>query len=107
MSDDALVTIDLDGFVAFYAAIAVLVGLVYWLNQRREQRARKQYFDQFQQSQLRMSPYKVGLVYQIIAVKEDEVTVIPVWDGKTKVINGNEQRFAPNRLVPFDNSRFF
>ncbi|WP_299608842.1 hypothetical protein [uncultured Tateyamaria sp.] len=93
--------------MVFYALLAVVIGLMYWLLRRKERLAREQFFGQFAHSQLRMCPYKIGLVYRVITTEQNEIIVSPIWDGKLKIENGKRQRFAPDQLMPFDASRFF
>ena len=106
MSDGALVQLSLEGYVAFFACIALIIGLIYWFLQREERRGRELYLDQFEFTELRMSPYKVGLVYQVVASKKNEVTVRPIWDGKSRVVGGTEMTVAADKLIPFDKGRF-
>ena len=106
MSEGVLVQLNLEGYVAFYACIALIVGLVCFFLQRGERHARERYLDQFELTELRMSPYKFGLVYQVVGTKENDVTVLPIWDGKSKIVGGTALTVAADRLVPFDKNRF-
>lgn len=106
MAEEALVQLSLEGYVAFFAGIALIIGLIYWFLQREERQGRELYLDQFKLTELRMSPYKVGLVYQVVATNKNEVTVLPIWDGKSKIVGGMELTVTADKLIPFDKSRF-
>jgi len=107
MRPDPLVPLSLSGFAAFFAVLAVIIGGLLWYLHLKEKKVREQFFSQFDTAQLRMSPYKIGIVYRLVSVAEAEVVVIPVWDGKVQVENGKEQNLSPDVLIPFDESRFF
>lgn len=107
MLEDALVPISLDGYVAFFGVLAVITGLLFWFVHRKEMKARADYFKEFEISQLKMSPYKIGLVFRVVAIEGNEVVVVPVWDGKSKIVGGKRQLVALDNLIPFDESRFF
>lgn len=107
MPYEALVTLSLDGYVAFYGALAIVISVWFWFVQRWERKARADYFKEFELSQLRMSRYKIGLVYRVVSMEENEVVIVPIWNGNQKIIDGKTLRVAPDTLIPFDASRFF
>lgn len=107
MPYEAPITTNLDGYVAIYGSVAIVIGVMFWFVQRREKKARADYFKGFDLSQLRMSQYKVGLVYRVVSMEENEVAIIPIWNGNQKISDGKIHRVAPDVLIPFDASRFF
>ena len=106
MPEGFLVQLNLEGYVAFYACIALIIGLVCFFLQRGERYARERYLDQFEFTDLRMSPYKVGLVYRVVATTESDVTVLPIWDGKSRIVGGTALTVSADKLIPFDKNRF-
>lgn len=107
MPKAALVQLSLEAYLIFFGLLAVIIGVMYWLLQRGQRQARDQFFQQFESSELRMSPYRIGLVYRIVGTENEEIAVIPIWDGKSRVANGKERRVTLDELIPFDSSRFF
>lgn len=103
----ALAPVSLEGFVAFLAALFPIIAFVIWRQTRREKLAREQFLSQFEVSKLKMSPRKIGLVYLVVREERNSISIVPVWDGKSKVINGQEQQVTADQLIPFDRSRFF
>lgn len=103
----SLAAVSLEGYLLFFGALVVLMGVVFWWLRRKETDERQQFFEQFNSDSLRMSPQKVGLVYRVISEDADYVTVLPVWDGKAAVRNGSERRVPRANLIPFDPDRFF
>ena len=76
MSQDGLVPISLDGIVAFFTCLAIVIGVVLWREHKRKVRRREEYLAQFNSTHLRMSRYKIGLVYRVVAEADDEVTIV-------------------------------
>jgi hypothetical protein len=106
MPSDALIAVTLDVYVAIFGAIAIVIaGVLYFLH-RKEVVQRNRHFAQFKAADLRMSPYKIGLVYKIVAETETEVTVVCVWDGKTALFSGTEITLSSDEVIPFDLTRF-
>ncbi|MBN7783651.1 hypothetical protein JYP51_01890 [Ponticoccus gilvus] len=107
MTGPSLAPISLDGFVAFFAVLAIIMAVLFWALRRKQTAARKQFFSQFEESELRMSPYEIGLVYKVTGRTEETVSAVPIWRGKAPIANGKEMEMAPDRLIPFDETRFF
>ena len=105
--EDALVPISLDGYVAFFGVLAVVTVVLFWHQQRKERHARKQFFSKFEASELKMSPYQVGLVYRVISREGESVSVVPIWRGKSEIVDAKEQTLDASQLIPFDEARFF
>ena len=59
MSQDGLVPISLDGVVAFFTCLAIVIGVVLWREHKRKVRRREEYLAQFNSTHLRMSRYKI------------------------------------------------
>ena len=106
MSQDPLVPLGLDAFVAFLAGVAGVMGLVFWGLRRRERKARDLFFSRFDPQDLRASPYRIGLVYRLVSSTGDGVIVVPVWDLDREVEDPQEIRLSQRDLVPFDRDRF-
>lgn len=106
MSEHALAPISLEGYVAFFGVLAVVIAALFWRLQRNERQARKQIFRKFEVSELRMSPFQLGLVYRVIDTDENSVTVVPIWRGKSQVVDAKEQTLDASQLIPFDENRF-
>lgn len=107
MPESRLVQVSLDGYVAFFAALAISIAILYWHQKKKEKQTRKQFFEQFNRSELRMSPHQVGLVYRVIKTKDTISLVVPIWKGKSQIINGEEKTLDHSHLMPFDETRFF
>ena len=107
MHKAALVELSLEAYLIFFGILAVIIGAVYWLLQREQRQARDRFFRQFESSELRMRPHKIGLVYRVVGTENEEISVIPIWDGKSSVADGKERRITLDELIPFDRSRFF
>lgn len=106
MSQNTPVQLDVTGYAMFFGfMIVVLVGLIWYLR-NKERDKRNSFFGQFEKSDLRMSRYQIGLVYRIVATESDEVVVVPIWNGKARVLNAQEQRYPTDELIPFDPVRF-
>lgn len=106
MPTDALFSVTLDVYVAIYGAIAlVIAGVLYFLH-KKEVAQQDRYFAQFKTADLCMSPFRIGLVYLIVAETETEVTVVSVWDGKTALSIGAEITLSRDEVIPFDLTRF-
>lgn len=106
MSQDGIVSLSLDGFVAFFSFLAVVIGLVLWREHKRKIRRREKYLAEFNSTHLRMSRYKIGLVYRLVAEADAEATVVPVWDQGRRVIDGAEVVLPADTLIPFEKTRF-
>lgn len=106
MFQSSLIELSLGAYVAFYAIVAAVILALFWHLQRRDRRARMRFLSQYDESQLRMSPYKIGLVYQLVSATESDAVVVPIWDGKSKVENGEKRQLPIGDLIPFDGSRF-
>ncbi|APX13432.1 hypothetical protein [Tateyamaria omphalii] len=107
MSEDPPVPLTLEGYLLFFGVLLVLIVVLFWWLQKHEKRARDSFFAQFDPSELRMSPHKVGLVFKVVRADGDIVIVQPVWDGKAAILNGKEARLTAVQVMPFDASRFF
>ena len=106
MSQNVPAQLDVTGYVIFFGfMIVVLVGL-FWFLRNKERGKRAEFFGQFEESELRMSRHQIGLVYRIVATDGEEIVVVPIWNGKFKVLDDREQRYAANELIPFDKDRF-
>ncbi|MEM8536537.1 MAG: hypothetical protein AAGF56_01615, partial [Pseudomonadota bacterium] len=90
MSDDALVPISLDGYIAFFGVLAALIAVLFWHQQRNDSQERKQFFSKFEASELKMSPYQVGLVYRVMDRNGNSVSVVPIWRGKSEIVYAKE-----------------
>ncbi len=107
MPEEALVPISLDGYIAFFGVLAVVTAALFWHLQRKERQARKKFFRKFESSELRMSPSQIGLVYRVKDSDKNSVAVVPIWRGKSPIVNANEQTLDASQLIPFDETRFF
>lgn len=107
MREDALVPISLDGYVAFFGVLAVVIAILFWHLRRKERQARKRFFREFESSELKMSPYQIGLVYRAINRDGSLVSVVPIWRGKSEIVDAKEQILDASQLIPFDEARFF
>ncbi len=107
MPEDALVPISLDGYIAFFGVLAVVIAVLFWHHHRKERQARKQFFRKFEASELKMSPYQIGLVYRVIDRDGKSVSAVPIWRGKAEIIDAKEQTLDASQLIPFDEARFF
>lgn len=107
MPDNALVPVSLDGYVAFFGVLAVVIVVLLWHQQRRERYARLQFFRKFEASELKMSPYQIGLVYRVVGRDQKTVSVVPIWRGKSEIVDAKEQTLDASQLIPFDEARFF
>ena len=106
MPEDALVPISLDGYIAFFGVLAVVIAFLYLHRQRRERNARKQFFSKFEVSELRMSPYQIGFVFRVLGKDGKSVSVVPIWRGKSEIVDAEEQTLDTSQLIPFDEARF-
>ncbi len=106
MSQDGLVPLSLDAFVAFFAFLAVVIGLVLWREHKKKIRRREDYLAQFDTDRLRMSRYRIGLVYRVVAEVDGDVTIVAVWDQGNAVVGGSEEVVTADVLIPFDKDRF-
>ena len=107
MPKDTLVQLNLEAYLIFFGLLAAIIGVMYWRLQRRQRQARDQFFRQFEASELRMSPYKVGIVYRIVETEGKQASVIPIWDGKSRIAHGKPLQVTLGDLIPFDSARFF
>ena len=107
MMQEPLISLSLEGYLAFYALLAVVIAVMLWVMKMRERRTREDFLHQFDVAELRMSPYKIGIVYRVVSETEAHVTVVPIWDGKSPVRNGKETILERSVLTPFDRNRFF
>ncbi|WP_298971636.1 hypothetical protein [uncultured Roseobacter sp.] len=107
MPEHDLVPISLDGYVAFFGALIVVIAALFWYLQRKERQARKQFFSKFEDAELRMSPYQIGLVYRVTNTDENAVSVVRIWRGKSQVVDAKQQTLDASQLIPFDETRFF
>ena len=107
MPEDSLVPISLDGYVAFFGVLAVVIVVLFWHQRRKEKQARNQFFRQFDTSELRMSPHQIGLVYRVMDRGGNLVSVVPIWRGTSEIVDAKEQTLNASQLIPFDEARFF
>ena len=107
MFHEPLIGLSLDGHLVFYAVVAVVIAVMYWFLKRRDRQLRERFLARFDVTQLRMSSYKVGIVYRVIATTQAGVTVVPIWDDKAAIVDGVEINLPPDALISFDKSRFF
>ncbi|MQQ08801.1 hypothetical protein GFB49_10075 [Epibacterium sp. SM1979] len=103
---NGIVALNLEGYVLFFGVLAVVLVVLFWFLSKREKNVRTEYLNQFDPSELRMTPYKIGLVYRVVETHEDAVTVVPVWNGKSKLEGAAETRVEHGVLIPFDATRF-
>jgi hypothetical protein len=106
MSQDGLVPISLDGIVAFFTCLAIVIGVVLWREHKRKVRRREEYLAQFNSTHLRMSRYKIGLVYRVVAEADDEVTVVAVWDQGRAVVAEGEAVLPAETPIAYYKNRF-
>ena len=106
MSQDGLVPISLDGVVALFTCLAIVIGVVLWREHKRKVRRREEYLAQFNSTHLRMSRYKIGLVYRVVAEADDEVTVVAVWDQGRAVVAEGEAVLPAETLIAYYKNRF-
>ena len=107
MPKDALVPISLDGYIAFFGVLAVIIAALFWHQQRREKHARKKFFSKFEASELKMSPHQIGLDYRVISRDGKSVSAVPIWRGKSKIVDAKTLTLDACQMIPFDESRFF
>ena len=106
MPYDPPVQLSLDEYVAFLVFLAVVIGLLFWWLRRRERQTRDLFFSQFDPQDLRMSPFRIGLVYRVVSSTGDGVIVVPIWDEDRPVDAPKEISLSEEALVPFDRNRF-
>ena len=107
MSQIAIGPISIEALFTLLAISAVVIGVSFWLHKKKQRRLREQFFAQFETSQLRMSPYKIGIVYRVVSTGENIVTIVPIWNGRSAIKDGKEFQISPDELIPFDETRFF
>lgn len=100
------IAFSLEVYFVFLTILGVIIGVLLWLQKQRETKARELFIARYETSTLRMSPYKIGLVYLVVKEGKDEVGVVPIWDAKSKVVDGKKLCLPPDELMPYDPARF-
>ncbi|WP_299292990.1 hypothetical protein [uncultured Tateyamaria sp.] len=101
------VEISLDAYIAFLSGLAVYMAAMLWMRHRRKTQHRVHHLAQFDPAQLRMSPYKIGIVYLIVRGDPDRPTLRTVRNNGRPVTAKTERRVTHDHLIPFDADRFF
>ncbi len=100
------ISITVDALVVLCLLSAIAMASLYWLRKRRLRRIRERFVDLYNPTDLRMNPYKLGVVYVVVGQTEDRLRVVPVWDADKPVVDGKEYEFDPQNLAPFDYDLF-
>lgn len=91
-------------FLVTVVAAAILVTL--WAIERKKQSFRRRFLSLYDENELRSNPYKLGLIYRVVAKSKNSIRVVPIWSYDKPILNGSEYEFDPNKLSPFDRDRF-
>ena len=75
----------LEVYLVFLVVLGAVLGGLTWYRHKKAVAARMSYLSQFAPEDLRMSPYKVGVVYRVISQTDDKVCVEVVWDANRAV----------------------
>ena len=106
MLNDRPVDLTLTEYIVFMAVIALVLALLIRGMAKRERRARKLFFSLYHPTELRMSPYRIGLVDRLISETGETAQVLPIWDRDKEIESPKEISLPVGDLVPFDPDRF-
>mgnify|MGYP001802551633 CR=1 FL=1 len=74
---------------------------------RRAKRIREDYLSQFDADELRMNPYKVGVVYRLLSQEAGSTTAVRIWDDGDVAEDAEPRQFSKEGLMAFDPDRFY
>jgi len=87
----------------------ILIGMVLiigvFVKDHRNRKQRNSFFDRYPASDLRMNPYKIGVVYRVVGLREETIIAVRIWDAGRPVQSNLELSFQDDELIPFDRYR--
>ena len=96
----------LEVYLVFLVVLGAVLGGLTWYRHKKAVGSRTSYLSRFDPEELRMSRYKVGVVYRVMSQSDDEVCVVVVWDNGAPVGDKTEHTMPLDGLSPFDMDRF-